>query len=79
MGKAWEGQRQARRADALRPTGLDPAAERVFEGQVDTLTGAAQLLRLPVEDGALSDLQDEDGNPFFMVDYSSVGGPDPVQ
>jgi hypothetical protein len=50
--------------------------QRIWAGQTQALGLDAEILALPFYDGAVQALQDEDGNPLFMIGISAWGGDD---
>lgn len=74
--RALVDQQDLIRLQVLIPTGIDPSVSRGFAEQAEMLGQDAPFSRLPATQAAQVDLQDPDGNPFFVVDYHPIDSPD---
>jgi hypothetical protein len=77
--RAIDRRRQEQQRLTHAALGLSPQA-RVFTGQVQAADMLANLLRQPHDGTAYADGISGDGvTPYFMVDYDSVDGDNPIQ
>jgi len=65
---------------AARPLGVQADHDRLWQSSVRLLGSEAELLALPLDAAAVTDLQDPStGALYFMVDASEIDGSDPLR